>query len=56
MNLRVRFAPEALAQLQALEQRIAEAGAPLAGERYVDAIVDYCMKLQAFAGTRGCSG
>ncbi|APA88865.1 type II toxin-antitoxin system RelE/ParE family toxin [Paraburkholderia sprentiae WSM5005] len=49
MNWRVKFAPEALAQLQALEQRIAEAGAPLAAERYVDAIVDFCMKLQTFA-------
>jgi toxin ParE1/3/4 len=49
MNWRVQFAPEALAQLKALEQRIAEAGAPLAGERYVDAIVDYCMTLQTFA-------
>jgi len=49
MNWRVQFAPEALAQLQALEQRIAEAGAPLAAERYVDSIVDFCMKLQTFA-------
>ncbi|OYD60036.1 UNVERIFIED_ORG: plasmid stabilization system protein ParE [Burkholderia sp. CF145] len=49
MNWRVQFAPEALVQLQALEQRIAEAGAPLAAERYVDSIVDFCMKLQTFA-------
>jgi plasmid stabilization system protein ParE len=49
MNWRVQFAPEALAQLQALEQRIAEAGAPLTAERYVDSIVDFCMKLQTFA-------
>jgi hypothetical protein len=35
MNWRVTFAPEALAQLQALEERIAGAGAPLAAERYV---------------------
>jgi len=49
MNWRVQFAPEALAQLRALEQRIADAGAPLAAERYVDSIVDFCMKLQTFA-------
>ncbi|MBT2792556.1 type II toxin-antitoxin system RelE/ParE family toxin [Paraburkholderia strydomiana] len=50
MNWRVQFAPEALAQLQELEQRIANAGAPLSAERYVDAIVEFCMKLQTFAG------
>ncbi|SKD05450.1 Plasmid stabilization system protein ParE [Burkholderia sp. CF099] len=49
MNWRVQFAPEALVQLRALEQRIADAGAPLAAERYVDSIVDLCMKLQTFA-------
>ncbi|WP_091810380.1 type II toxin-antitoxin system RelE/ParE family toxin [Burkholderia sp. WP9] len=44
----MQFAPEALTQLQVLEQRIADAGAPVAGARYVDAIVDYCLKLQIF--------
>ncbi|WP_430231577.1 type II toxin-antitoxin system RelE/ParE family toxin [Paraburkholderia tropica] len=48
MTLSVQFAPEALAQLVDLEQRIADAGAPISGARYVDAIVDYCMKLQTF--------
>lgn len=45
MRWSVQFAPEALAQLVDLENRIADAGAPIAGARYVDAIVDYCMKL-----------
>jgi toxin ParE1/3/4 len=49
MNWNAQFAPEALAQLQALEERIAEAGAPITAERYVDAIVDFCMNLQTFA-------
>jgi toxin ParE1/3/4 len=48
MTWRIQFAPEALAQLIDLEQRIADAGAPVTGARYVDAIVDYCMKLQTF--------
>jgi plasmid stabilization system protein ParE len=48
MTWSVQFAPEALAQLVALEKRIAEAGAPIAAARYIDAIVDCCMKLQTF--------
>jgi toxin ParE1/3/4 len=48
MNWRVQFAPEALDQLQSLEKRIANAGAPMTAERYVDSIVDFCMKLQTF--------
>jgi len=49
MNWRVQFAPEALDQLRRLEKRIANAGAPMAAERYVDSIVDFCMKLETFA-------
>lgn len=49
MNWKVRFAPEAPGQLQTLEERIAQAGAPITAERYVDAIVDFCMSLQTFA-------
>ncbi|BCQ28774.1 type II toxin-antitoxin system RelE/ParE family toxin (plasmid) [Caballeronia sp. NK8] len=48
MNWHVQFAPEALDQLRRLEKRIANAGAPLTAERYVDSIVDFCMKLQTF--------
>ncbi|WP_233809555.1 type II toxin-antitoxin system RelE/ParE family toxin [Paraburkholderia sp. HP33-1] len=44
MNWRIPFAPEALAHLQAFEQRIAQAG-----ERYADTIFDYCVKLRTFA-------
>lgn len=54
MSWRVRFAPEALAQLRDLEQRIADAGSPLTAARYVDSIVDFCMRLQTFAA-RGVS-
>jgi plasmid stabilization system protein ParE len=35
--------------LQILEERIAQAAAPITAERYVDAIVDFCMSLQTFA-------
>ncbi|WOD13414.1 hypothetical protein [Paraburkholderia kirstenboschensis] len=38
MTWSIQFAPEALAQLIDLEQRIADAGAPITGARYVDAI------------------
>jgi toxin ParE1/3/4 len=48
MNWRVQFAPEALEQLRRLEKRIANAGAPMAA-RYVDSIVEFCMKLETFA-------
>ena len=46
MTHTVRFAPEVLKQLDALERYIAEAGASVAAARYVDAIVDQCAKLQ----------
>jgi len=46
MNWRVQFAPEALDQLRMLEKRIANAGAPMVAERYVDSIVDFCMTLE----------
>ncbi|MDR5763303.1 type II toxin-antitoxin system RelE/ParE family toxin [Caballeronia sp. LZ035] len=49
MSWRVQFAPEALDQLRKLEKRIVDAGAPIAAERYVDSIVDFCMKLETFA-------
>ncbi|WP_244808622.1 MULTISPECIES: type II toxin-antitoxin system RelE/ParE family toxin [Caballeronia] len=48
MNWRIQFAPEALDQLRRLEARIANAGAPITAERYVDSIVDFCMTLQTF--------
>jgi toxin ParE1/3/4 len=42
-------APEALEQLRRLEKRITNAGASMAPERYIDLIVDFCMKLETFA-------
>lgn len=48
MRYTVRFAPEALEQLAALEDYISQAGSPTVGARYVDAIVTYCMSLAAF--------
>lgn len=48
MSYGVRFAPEALAQLAAIEQYIDDAGSPLTTARYVDAIVDYCEGLVTF--------
>ncbi len=54
MNWQVQFAPEALDQLRRLEERIANAGAPMTAERYVDSVVDFCMKLQVFPA-RGVS-
>ncbi|CEJ12720.1 Plasmid stabilization system protein [bacterium YEK0313] len=50
----VRFAPEALNQLNELERYIAADGAPVVAARYVDAIVDYCASLETnpHRGTR----
>lgn len=48
MSYSVRFAPEALAQLAAIEQYIGDAGSPLTAMRYVDAIIDYCEGLVTF--------
>jgi plasmid stabilization system protein ParE len=50
----VRFTPEALNQLDALESHIAGSSSPAIAARYVDAIVDYCENLRIFPqrGTR----
>lgn len=48
MSYAVRFAPEALDQLEAIEDYIAQAGSPLAAARYVDAIVVHCESLATF--------
>ena len=37
MNWKVQFAPEVLGQLQALEERIGQAGTPITEARYADA-------------------
>jgi plasmid stabilization system protein ParE len=48
VSYRVEFAPEAVAQLAAIEEYIINAGLPLAALRYVDAIVAYCESLVTF--------
>ncbi|MEA3112620.1 MAG: hypothetical protein QOG58_2419 [Caballeronia sp.] len=44
----VKFAPEALEQLDSLEQYIAEAASSTVAAGYIDAIVSYCESLQSF--------
>ncbi|SEB09194.1 Plasmid stabilization system protein ParE [Paraburkholderia sartisoli] len=50
----VKFAPEALSQLEDIERYIAEAASPALAARYVDGIVAYCESLRIFPrrGTR----
>ncbi|MBS0557598.1 MAG: type II toxin-antitoxin system RelE/ParE family toxin [Proteobacteria bacterium] len=48
MSYSVRFAPEALAQLEAIEQYIGDAGSTLTAMRYVDSIIDFCEGLVTF--------
>ena len=55
MTYSVRFAPEADAQLAAIEAYIANAASsPVIAANYVDAIVDYCERFAIFPlrGTR----
>lgn len=55
MNWTVRFAPEAQAQLDAIEEYIALAsGFPVTAANFVDAIVGYCESFETFPerGTR----
>jgi len=44
----LRFAPEALAQLESLEAYIAQSASPQRAAEFVDAIVDHCEKLRTF--------
>lgn len=44
----IRFAPEALQQLEDLEAYIAAARSPVAAADYVDSIISYCEALQHF--------
>lgn len=48
MLYRVVFAPEALAQLEALYRYIAQAAGPDVASRYTNAIVTYCEGLLVF--------
>lgn len=54
MSYAVRFSPQALVQIDAIEDYIARAGSPLTAIRYVDDIVSYCESLTTFPlrGTR----
>ena len=54
MTHTVHFTPEALDQLDKLEEDISRAASPTVAARYVDSIMDYCEKLQTFPrrGTR----
>ncbi len=45
MSYSVVFAPEALDQLDALEDFIANAGSPVVAARYIDAVAAYCESL-----------
>jgi len=44
----IKFAPEALEQLDSLEQYIAETASLTVAAGYIDAIVSYCEGLQSF--------
>ena len=44
----IKFAPEALEQLDSLEQYIAEVASSTVAAGYIDAIVSYCESLQSF--------
>ena len=44
----VEFAPEAVEQLEQLEEYIAEQGSPHVATAFVDAIVGFCERLQSF--------
>jgi len=44
----VRFSPQALAQIDAIEDYITLAGSPRTAIRYVDGIISYCESLTAF--------
>lgn len=48
MSYTVQFAPEALDQLEAIEDYIAQTGSSVVAARYVDAIVSYCETLTMF--------
>ncbi|NVZ19448.1 type II toxin-antitoxin system RelE/ParE family toxin [Pseudomonas costantinii] len=54
MSHSVAFSPEALAQLDALEDYIRDTGSPLVAARFIDNLVSYCESLSLFPlrGTR----
>ncbi len=48
MSYTVRFSPQALTQIDAIENYITLAGSPLTAIRYVDGIISYCESLTTF--------
>lgn len=48
MTHALRFAPEALEQLEALEAYIAQSASPQRAAAFVDATLDHCEKLRTF--------
>ena len=54
MSYTVAFSPEALAQLDALEDYISDAGSPVVDARFIDNLIRYCENLCLFPlrGTR----
>ncbi|MGY2398261.1 type II toxin-antitoxin system RelE/ParE family toxin [Pseudomonas sp. SDO5271_S396] len=48
MSYAVIFSPEALAQLDALEDYISENGSPHVATRFIDHLIDYCESLSLF--------
>lgn len=48
MTHALRFAPEALEQLEALEAYIAQSASPHRAAEFLDAILDHCEKLRTF--------
>lgn len=54
MSHRVVFAPEALTQIDALEDYIATVGSVSVAARYVDAVVDHCETLATFPLRGNC--
>lgn len=48
MSHTVQFAPQALTQLDAIENYIMHASSPLTAAHYVDAVVTYCESLATF--------
>ncbi|TFY96026.1 type II toxin-antitoxin system RelE/ParE family toxin [Pseudomonas nabeulensis] len=48
MSYGVAFSPKALAQLDALEDYISNAGSPQVAERFIDNLISYCESLSLF--------
>lgn len=48
MSHSVVFSPEALAQLDALENFISDAGSPHVAARFIDNLINYCENLSLF--------